>query len=345
MTHKVTVIGGGELPAPPHGDQNSGLPRRPRVVTAIQPPALPPVNSGAVATPAAPVPRVPHAVSRVAVGDASAVPVVPSVPVAHATKPAAVAGDVRMVSVSMEQLRSRFPGATAESLDGARDVLASTAPTAHNGVDWLSFGLDAQGVVNALLKEQIKLFESPARREAEVLLSRLHQMLVDVLEALEGGLFRKAARVVWQNHSAEFGQLETLLTANLKAMRGLLDKAVSLETRRENAREDLVAFDLAGQYLLDSLVRGDEAPLLQSRLAALLASQSLAEENRLLLDSHIAALRQLVLHVQDSIFVRMVAVASQISALPEKPNETERFVVREALGELTQLFERSKQWL
>ncbi|MBK3780383.1 hypothetical protein G3A43_08935 [Paraburkholderia aspalathi] len=345
MTHKVTVIGGGELPAPPHGDQDSGLPRRPRVVTAIQPTALPPVNFGAAAPPAAPVLRVPHAVSRVAVGVAPAAPVAPSVPVAHATKPAAVAGDVRMVAVSVELLRNRFPDAPAESLEAARNVLASTAPTAHTGVDWLSFGLDSQGVVNALLKEQIKLFESPARREAEVLLSRLHRMLVDVLEALEGGLFRKAARVVWQNHSAEFLQIEPLLTANVKALRGLLEKAVALETRRETARQDLVAHDLAGQYLMETIVRGDEAPLLQSRVAALLASQSLAEENRLLLDTHIAALRQLVLHIQDSIFVRLAAVASQISALPDKPNETERFVAREALGELTQLFERSKQWL
>lgn len=343
MTHKVTVIGG-ELPAPPHGDQDSGLPRRPRVVTAMQPSALPPLNSGAVATPAASVLRVPHAVSRMAVGVA-AVLVAPSVHVAHATKPATVAGDVRMVAVSVEQLRNRFPDATTESLEDARDVLASTAPTAHTGVDWLSFGLDAQGVVNALLKEQIKLFESPARREAEVLLSRLHRMLVDVLEALEGGLFRKAARVVWQNHSAEFRQLEPLLTANVKTLRVLLEKAIALETRRANARKNLVASDLAGQYLLETVVRGDEAPLLQSRVAALLASQSLAEENRLLLDTHIAALRQLVLHIQDSIFVRLAAVASQISALPDKPNETERFVARESLGELTQLFERSKQWL
>jgi hypothetical protein len=251
-----------------------------------------------------------------------------------------MSGDVRMVSVPIAELQARFPEESEATLTRVRDVLAGIAPD-RSAVNWISYGLDVQGQLKDVLNAQVQLFEAPARREAEALLTRLHRILAEVLDAFEGGFFRKAPRVLWQQYTPEVRQLESHLGTNVTDIGALLEKLAALAARRLEAREALRAHDLAGQYLLDGL--GIEAAqLLQSRLTALLASQALAEENRLQLEQHVNGLKALVLHVQDGIFVQLAAVASQILALPDKANETERFLAREALSKLTQLFEGSK---
>ncbi|MEX3984027.1 hypothetical protein AB4Y45_34120 [Paraburkholderia sp. EG287A] len=332
MTHKVSVIGGGELPAPSSAGQNSGLPRRPRV-NAIESSAPAMLGAVPVVIPAVPVS---HTVARMTQGVA---PVAQST--GHHAKPAAMSGDVRMVSVSLTELKARFPAEPEAMLERVRVVLAGVSPD-RSAVNWLSYGLDTQGSLKAVLAEQVQLFEATAPREAEALLTRLHRILADVLDAFEGGFFRKAPRVLWQQYTPEVGQIESRLGSSVSAIRGLLVKLATLAGKRKDAFDELRALDMAGQYLLEGLGHGDAAQLLQSRLSALLASQALAEENRLQLEQHEGGLKALVLHVQDGMFVQLAAVASQILALPDKPNETERFLAREALSELTQLFARSK---
>ncbi|MFJ1257402.1 hypothetical protein [Cupriavidus sp. CuC1] len=354
MTYKVTVIGGDAVSAPASPAVDGGLQTRPQV-TVIQPTALP----GVAASAKVPLPTVIRPTALPSNGQSAPVTAASSpaptavsavaverIPEAAApVHPSAMAGSVRrVVSVTLEELARRFPAAKPECIAQARAVLAGVAADSMGSADWLTFGVAAQENVNAVVKDRLQLLEATAPRQVAALMTRLHRLLAEILDAMAGGFLKKSANAVWMRNEAEIRQLESRLSTDGKAVMALLSSFAELEARYVAAQDELEAVFLAGEYLLEGL-RTDEALLLQSRLMALTTSQTMAQENILSLRQDETRLKELVLLVQDGVLVKLPAMYGQLAGLTDKPNETQRYLVLEKLSDLTQFIERKNAWL
>lgn len=348
MVIPVTTIGGGKDDDKAAGDkQDKASPSL--MPTTIKPTAM---QAGQPAVSAGPVQpsRAPIAPLRIGAEASRPVPAAdpqvsstlsaPLVPIAVS----GIGGASAAKAVPLDTLAHRFPDAKPDMLARARAVLLSYGSGSAGRTDWLTFGVAEQSTVNAALKDQVVLLESSGRRDASTHIARLHEILTDVLSSMDGGFFRKSAHTVWQQRSTEIRHLETLLNRTGSEVRRMLDGITDLNRRYAAAVEELESHYLAGQYLLDGMNGGDTAHLLQSRLTALTASQTLAQENRLILKRQEAGLRKLAVLIQDGVLVRLPSVVTQIAALPDKPTDTDRYLAREVISNLTQLFERSRTW-
>ncbi|WP_321935303.1 hypothetical protein [Paraburkholderia sp. J8-2] len=348
MVIPVTTIGGGNDGGKSCGDSQE-KPTPSLMPTMMKPTSMPLAQPAAPA--GVPVPRS-EGITPTRIGAGAPVPVVdrqaPSVLHAPAMPltVSSIGGVPVAKAVPLEALAQRFPDVKPDMLARVRAVLLGHggARGGSGRTDWLTFAVAQQSSVNATLKDQVALLESSARRDAVAHLARLHEILSEVLGSMEGGFFRKSAHAVWQQHSPEIGRLETLLDRTGSDVRRMLDGIAGLCLRYVAAVEELESHYLAGQYLLDSMTGDDTAHLLQSRLIALTASQTLAQDNRLILQQQEAGLRELVVLIQDGVLVKLPSVVTQIAALPDKPTDTDRYLAREALSNLTQLFERSRTW-
>ncbi|MFC0698030.1 hypothetical protein [Paraburkholderia humisilvae] len=346
----MTTIGGGKDDdgLPSEGQEKTSPSLTP---TRISPTAMPGGQPAAAAGPAGPAQPRHGPIAPTRIGAEASRPAPAADPQAPAIRsaprvPIAVSGigGASAKAVPLETLARRFPDAKPDVLARARAALLGYGNAAAGETDWLTFGVAEQSTVNAALKDQVALLESPGRRDASAHVARLHEILTDVLGAMEGGFFRKSAHTVWQQHSTEISHLETLLNRAGDELRRMLDSIAELHRRYATAVEELQSRFVAGQYLLDGMSRNDSAHLLQSRLMALTASQTLAQENRLHLQQQEAGLRELAVLIQDGVLVKLPSVVTQIAALPDKPTDTDRYLAREALSNLTQLFERSRTW-
>jgi hypothetical protein len=344
MAISVTTIGFGEEDDKPacEKQEKSSPPLTP---TTIKPTVMPAAPAGPALSGRAPISpsRIGTGVSRMVSAADPRATSTPCAPV-HPIAVSGIGGASTAKAVPLDALAHRFPGARPDTLARARAVLLGYGSHAAVRPDWLAFGVAGQASVNAALKDQVALLESPGRRDASAHVARLHAMLTDVLRAMDGGFLRKSAHTVWQQHSTEIRRIETLLNRSGNEMSRMLDGIAGLYRRYACAVEELESHYLAGQYLLDSMSGDDMAHLLQSRLTALAASQTLAQENRLILQQQESRLRELAVLIQDGVLVKLPSVLTQIAALRDKPTDTDRYLIREALGNLTQLFERNRAW-
>lgn len=308
MNIKVTVIGGtgasGPAPAP-GGLRPTVLPGASLPVTAL-PPSVP-------EGPAAPAPAF----------TASALPGVQRKP----------------VEVPLSELSRRFPHAEAAALQRTQGVLAGLHVQSLDASAWLRFGLAEQEELAALIRQRLQLAQEATTRSVPQHLRRLHELLSDVLEALDGGFFRKPAAVVWAGHEAEVGQLEALLGASQAALAGQLQALGALKEPVRGCGERLDASAMAADYLLDQV--GPEAGgLLLARLTSLTGSQAMLQEHRLQLEQDATRLQELVAWVQDGVLLKLPAVHAQLAGLASRPSETQRFLAAEKLSDILQTLKR-----
>lgn len=346
MTIPVTVIGSVDDDSTPRAtDQNAVPPSRDLAhtpTTIAQRAAAPAPDSHAPAK----APSAPIAVSRIHADTTEPLPAVATPPAGSAPLAVTALGGAagKPNAVPIETIARRFPETTPEMRARVRALLLGQRPAAATDNGWLTYGVAGQTAVNATLKTQIALLDASDRRDATALLARLHAILAELLGALEGGFFRRSAHAAWQHHAAEIRHIEARLAAHANALLKTLDALGELDGRYGAAHDELEAFALAGTFTLDNMTADDNAQWLQSRLIAITASQQLAQQNRLLLVQQNAELRELVTLLQDGVLVKLPAVSAQLTTLPDKPNETERYLAREALGALAQLFERTRKW-
>lgn len=349
MSPKVTVIGGGERPAPAvtslGGLGGAATPER-KVVSAIPTttlPGTPGAQPAAVALTAMPGTK-PTETTRSNVEHHPAPPATqiaverptPAGPV----RPSAMPGSVRQViEVSLEVLSTRFPVASKDCLTHVKAVLAAIAPASMDTVDWLRYGVAVQAEANETITRRLTLASGDASRQVPALLTRLHKLLQAVLDAMEGGFFKKPAKVVWQGCAAEVSQLEGMLAAGAKTLMDVLDKLLDIRKDIEEVLVRLEATYLAGEYLFEQ-VRDDVKDVLQARLLAVTKTQALMQENLLALGADEVHYRELIVLVQDGVLLNLPAVCSQLASLPDKPNETQRYLVTEKLSDLVQSVER-----
>lgn len=325
--HTPTAVGVGAprpTPAVPSGFVPTGVPAQPASKRDFGLSAIPGVKRVATVL-----------VSRVATGLESAKDAVQSgaQQLAKAASPSALPGIQRRgLDVSLEELRAKFPNASEPEIDRARGVLAGVMLASTGSATWLEFGQTVQEELAALVRERLDTVQQPTSRVAAQHLARLHALLSDVLEAFEGGLFRKSPDAVWNSCKAEVQALEQLLrTAN--ADLGLQIKALEKQKRKvASLALQLGATALAADYLAGT--RADAAGLLVARLASLTGSQVLLREHATHLDHDILTVQELTTLVQAGVMVKLPAVYTQLAALTGKPNDTQRFLAAEKLTDV-----------
>lgn len=325
-----TILGGsgagGVTPAPPTPVQPTMRP------TAFKPTAMPSVTPAPAPAVQPPVAAKPTALPFSAPKPAPAQ--------AEPVRASALPGTQRKpLEVAYAQLAVRFPGAAPSVLDRARAILAGVSPHGVSASAWLSFGVTAQEAVSDLVKQRVTAMEASPVRDVSKHLARLMLLLSEVLDAMDGGFFKKPAAAVWSSVSAEVRQLEALLSDSGPALSRMLGALSDMAPKAQDAGEQVQASALAAEYLVD-IVGADASHLLVSRATALTGSQALVLEQLQMLALDTSTVQELINLVQNGVLLQLPAVYSQLARLSPKPSDTERYLATEKLNEIVNFMKR-----
>lgn len=248
----------------------------------------------------------------------------------------------RQQSLQIEpaRLALRFPGAQPALLERTHALLAGLSPQAMDASACLRFGALEQEGLAALTRQRLALMEASATSGVARHLARLQGLLREVLDAMDGGLFRKPAAKVWAAMAAEIRQIESLLSQAVPALAGMLAELEALADRLAQAGGALQAQALAAEYLRDVLDM-DRSQLLAARQAALQASQALVLEQLQALALDRRRVQELTALVQDGVLLQLPSVHSQMAGLALRQNDTQRFLATEKLAEIIGFIQRS----
>ena len=245
----------------------------------------------------------------------------------------------KAVVVTLEDLGRRFPGLDVSLKTRVQGLLAGVSPESMNTSAWMGFGTQAQEEVAKLVKERLALMESADTRGVTHYLSRLQALLAEVLDAMEGGFFKKSPQKVWEGVSAEVRQLEGLLNEAFPKLMGLTARMDALVEKNREAGTVVSANALAADYLTD-LVNAQAGSLLVSRMTALSTSQALTLEQIQTLELDKTTVQELAVLIQDGVLLKLPAVYSQLADLFAKPSDTQRFMAVEKLSEIVHHIQR-----
>ncbi|KVP39659.1 hypothetical protein [Burkholderia ubonensis] len=264
----------------------------------------------------------------------------PTVTPAEHVKVSALPGTQRKpLEVAYETLALRFPGTAPKLLESAKAVLAGVCPQSMDAPAWLHFGVQGQEELAALVKQRLTLMESPATRGVAQHLARLHTLLREVLDAMDGGFLKKSVTKVWESVVVEVRQLDGLLSNAVPSLSLVLGDMEKLSNRNKEVGEVLRANALAAEYLID-IVDAQVGQLLVTRLTALSTSQALVLEQVQSLTLDKERVQELMTLVQDGVLLQLPAVYSQLAGLSAKPSDTQRFLAAEKLNEIVQFIQR-----
>jgi hypothetical protein len=351
MSIKPTVIGGkptpetGSKPAPTrlgNPDAEGAASAQPSPVApspVARPTGFKPTAMPGAQPPKEPAPAtVPTSVARPTAMPSRA-PAAAPVP-AQPMRASALPGTQRKpLDVSYAELVARFPGTDAKVLEQARALLAGVSPHTTAATAWLNFGVPAQEGLSELVKERVALMDTSPARSVSQHLARLLHLLRDVLDAMDGGFFKKPAAAVWEAHAGEVRQLEALLTGASPDLATMLGALSALTAKNQAASETLHANSLAAEYLVD-LVGGEAGHLLVSRATALTSSMGLALEQIQMLTQDATQVQELTTLVQNGVLLQLPAVYSQMAGLSTKPSDTQRYLATEKLNDIVNFIQR-----
>lgn len=257
-----------------------------------------------------------------------------------ALKPSALAGvQQRPFSAAAQELLQLFPEALPRAVQLAQQQIgAAPLPTAR-ALDWMRFGEPQQQRLAQLVTQRLQLAEEPLLRQVPLLLRQLQARMSDLLEALQGGVFRRTPARIWSEAAPEVRLVETRLQQALPQLQSHQALLAELEQQTEAARQQLQSLDMAAAWLLERT--GDDIQTtLSARAAAILASQALALEQLQLLQLDQGHLQALAALVQEGVLVKLPAVLAQLAPLGPRLSETQRLLLADVVAELKAFIER-----
>lgn len=256
-----------------------------------------------------------------------------STQVLKAFTPSALPGLRRVgLEVSEQELQAKFPYASESELSAAKSLLAGVMPATSTASTWLGFGLKAQEELAALVKERLEVVQGATPRVLAQHLARLQSLLVDVLEAFEGGLFRKSPDAVWSANRDEVLSLEQLLQTGITELAKQIKTYEQQQAKVNPLSLRINATAIAAVYLAST--QADAGGVLVARMTSLANSQALLVEHATHLANDIQTVQELATLVQTGVLVKLPAVYTQLAALSGKPTETQRFLAAEKLNDV-----------
>jgi hypothetical protein len=329
MSIKPTIIGASSASAcnkPSAGADNGGATPAPTAMTStIRPTAFKPtVMPGSPPASSTPPARILPA------GPAVRQPVQASVLPGVQRKP---------LDVPVGELVARFPLVDVALLERVQAILAGVMLHNMSATVALAFGKPEQESLSTLVKDRLSLMEAAASRSVAQHLTRMQTLLGEVLEAMQGGFFRKPAATVWAAVSGEVQQLDGLLSNAEPALSRLQGALAELSAKASGVAQTLHATSLAAEYL-SGVASADVSPLLVSRATSLVTSQALALEQVQMLALDTTKVQELTTLVQDGVLLQLPAVYSQLAGLSTKPSDTQRYLATEKLNEIVTIMQR-----
>ncbi|WP_370682413.1 hypothetical protein [Comamonas sp. GB3 AK4-5] len=243
---------------------------------------------------------------------------------------------------SVPALQQLFPQACALSLQQAAHAVSSAPLPGSAVLAWVRYGEKAQQTLAELVRQRLELADGKPLRLVPALLRHLHGRMADVLEAFQGGVFRRSPARVWRETAPEVALLEAQLRQALPVLQSLHDQLGDLISRVRAAQQALQALDMACMFLMDK-VGAHIQPTLAARAGAVLASLALAMEQLQMLTEDQSRLLELMQLVQDGVLLKLPAVLSQLARLngaAHAPlNETQRLLLTEVVLEFSTFIE------
>ena len=236
-------------------------------------------------------------------------------------------------------LRQLSPQAPESLLQLAMRHIAAAPLPAAAALSWMRFGEPAQQLLAQLIKQRMHAAEEPVLRQIPVLLRQLHGRMADLLEALQGGVFRRTPAKVWTDAAPEVAFVEARLQQALPLLQARQAQLSDLVRQTHDVHQQLLALDIAGEFLLTQ-VDAEIQTTLGARSAAILASQALALEQLQLLELDQNSLRDLTALVQDGVLLKLPAVLAQLATLNQRISETQRLLLADVVSELKAFIER-----
>lgn len=255
-------------------------------------------------------------------------------------KPSVLAGvQQRPFAAAAEELLRLFPDAQPQAVQLAQQQIgAAPLPTA-GAPDWMRFGEPQQQRLAQLVRQRLQLAEEPLLRQVPLLLRQLHARMSDLLEALQGGVFRRTPARIWSEAAPEVRLAETRLQQALPQLQSHQALLAELALQTGAAHRQLQALDMAAAWLLERT--GDDIhTTLSARAAAILASQALALEQLQLLQLDQDHLQALTAMVQEGVLVRLPAVLAQLAPWGPRLSETQRLLLADVVAEFKAFIER-----
>lgn len=242
-------------------------------------------------------------------------------------------------SATSQEIQQLFPAAQADVVRQVVLDISSAPLPAAPGLRWIRFGEAAQDSLAQLVKQRLQLADAQPLRLVPLLLRQLHGKMADILEALQGGVFKRSVARVWSEVAPEITLLEEQLRQSLPALASMSERWVELGEKTQAIQVKLCSLDMAATYLLDK-VSAEVQPVLGTRSAAILASQALALEQLQLLEVDRRNLQELTVLVQDGILLKLPAVFAQLGQLHQPLNGTQRLLLSELVLEFKAYIER-----
>lgn len=325
---------------------------KPSVIQSTPVPEAPPAPAPASFVPsrippssiAAPISRpkfVPSALPETAAPPAVPTPeATPEKPKTTPATPSVLPGTRQTLSqITLADLESRFPGESGEVLQRVRGLLAGISFSNESSSFWLAFGVRAQDDLGAEVKHRLALVGGPEVRSVSQHMARLHALLKDVVDALDGGLFKKPAQKVWADSQGEVQQLEALLRQGAGAVGLLIDNLNRLTASSHEVGVELAVCARVLDYSLDKVPEGVNAVVL-GRATSVATSMAMRLEHVAQTALQVQQLQAMAEIVQNGILVKLPTLYSSLASLPAKPTETQRFLAVEKINDLSQLLTR-----
>lgn len=243
------------------------------------------------------------------------------------------------VEVPLADLARKFPQAGEPCLGRIQAVLAGIHPQTWDATAWIGFGLAQQDALATLVKQRLKLAQEATARSVAQHLGRLHDLLAEVLSAMDGGFLKKPAVKVWAEVEREVTQLEGLLRQAGPEMTRVLVNLGEVRAPTLACGDKLEACAYALEYLLDQLP-AEVAGLAVGRLTSMTGSQAMLREHLLYLEQDLTQMQELTALVNDGVLLKLPAVYTQLAGLAAKPSETQRYLAAEKLNEILQSLTR-----
>lgn len=245
------------------------------------------------------------------------------------------------MDVSLEELVRRFPGVDQEVLQAAQGVLAGVYLADMTAVGWVGFGMPVQDELSGLVKKRLELAQTSDVRAAGAHLARLHQLLSEVLEAFNGGLFKRSPERVWSDCKVEVAHVEQLLRTAGSTLIAQMQVLEAQKAPAQECKKRLDATAQAAEFLTDK-VPAEAGGVLVGRVGSLTASQATLQDHLAFIEADMTQQRELALLVQDGVLVKLPALYTNLAGLAGKPTETERFLASEKLTDLLHTLNKGK---
>lgn len=250
-------------------------------------------------------------------------------------KPSALPGAQRKtMSVSIDELKSRFYTHDLETVTAARDVLSGVVLETFDAPTAISFGSSAQQKYSESVDRWLKVVKDDQVRNSGRHVQRLKEILQEVADSMMAGhswFRRESIQSKFDRVKPEIEQLKQLLSVGEKKLAELHKELVSLKSATSLMVRESTAYMLASDYLADRLP-ADIARIVTDRGVSIAKTIGMLQSQALKLETDEQTITSLMASIQDGVLIALPSLWTSVAtAVQDEKNDTQRFLIRDQI--------------